>query len=886
MIERRFIEEHFPIKEVSAESSREKSIRHGHISTMHLWWARRPLAASRATLYAALIGAPSNDGETNSGKNEIAVLSQWENSLNQALIKKAQNSIKKHNKSIPRVLDPFGGGGSIPLEALRLGCETWTCDYNPVANLIIKATIEYPFLRQKMDHMHQIEGSTLTEDVKKWSQWVLKEAKKELTSFFPNEGYDEVVGYLWSRCIPCQNPRCDAIVPLLKHFWLVNKDKRQFILVPVVTSKKVLFKIINTKTEKNPHGFDPKNGTISRGKATCLVCNHRMDGRTVKSLFKQGKNTEQINVVICKSKKSSGKMYKIANSANSDIFQQAKDALVKKRQQFIEKYNVDPIPMDPTPEGKGSGAERAFSVRNYGMDKWADLFNERQKLVLLTFTEKILDAAEEITVKDPKNLLAILTYLAIIFDRLVDKNSKLCTYSTKGEKIEHVFGRQALPMVWDYAEVNPFTSVGWPNMERWVLRALEHLTSIVPASTGTIKHASATQLPFDDDFFDAVATDPPYYDNVPYSYLSDYFYVWLRTILGTRFPSLFTTPLTPKSDEIVVYSHRPGGKNAGKLFFKNMLAKSFQEIHRVLKPDGIAIIVYAHKSTDGWEALIDSLLQAGLVVTAAWPVHTEMKGRLRSKNSAALLSSIYMVCRKIEREAVGFYPNVRRDHRKYLDKKLDQLWKEGISGADFFISSIGSAIEVYGKYNKILDSKDNVVAVSRLLDDTRTTVTDYAIDKVIRGEFATQLSKMTRFYILWRWAHGEAKVPFDEAHKLAQSVGINLEDEWNSGFIVKEKEYIRVVGPDERDPRKLEESRELIDILHHAVRLWRGQKEGEPNRFLANKGHKDSEVLKRVAQAISESLSDDKNSVEKEWIDGMFTGKFGDSGDPAQAKLL
>ena len=519
------------------------------------------------------------------------------------------------------------------------------------------------------------------------------------------------------------------------------------------------------------------------------------------------------------------------------------------------------------------------------MEKWSDLFNDRQKLVLLTFAEKILEVSNKIAPNDPKRSLPTLVYLAIIFDRLVDKNSVLCTYSARGEKIEHVFGRQALPMVWDYAEVNPFTSVGWPNMEQWVLRALDHLTSITAAKTGTMKHASATSLPFDNAFFDAVITDPPYYDNVPYSHLSDYFYVWLKTILGSKFPELFTTPLTPKNDEIVAYSHGPGGKNTGKIFFQKMLAKSFQEIYRVLKPDGVAVIVYAHKSTDGWETLIDSLLKSGLVVTAAWPVHTEMKGRLRSKKSAALLSSIYMVCRKIEKGTIGFYPDVKRDLKKYLGKKLDQLWREGISGADFFISSIGSAIEVYGKYDKVLDSKDNVVLVSRLLNDTRTIVTDYAIDKVIRGEFAAELSKMTRFYILWRWAHGEAMVPFDDANKLAQSVGINLENEWNSGFIVKDKEYIRVVGPDERDPEGLEESQELIDTLHHALRLWRWSKTNTASQFLVRKGYKNHEVLRRVAQAISESLSDAKSSKEKDWIDGMFTGRFTSGADPAQAKL-
>jgi len=773
------------------------------------------------------------------------------------------------------------------LEALRLGCETWACDYNPVATLILKATIEYPFLCSNNGRqMRRIESSTLAKEVKKWSQWVLNEARRELACFFPNENDEEVVGYLWSRCIPCQNPRCDAIVPLIKHFWLANTNKRKFILVPIVTGKKISFKIINIKTEKCPSGFDPKNGTISSGKATCRVCNHRMDGHTVKLLFNQRKKTEQINVVISKRKNHSGKIYKIANDNDYAILQKAKEALAEKTKQYIKKHGINPIPVDPTPEGKGSGAERAFSVRNYGMNKWADLFNDRQKLVLLTFVEKIVEAADKIMTNNPTTGLAVLTYLAIIFDRLVDKNSTLCTYSTTRENIEHVFGRQALPMVWDYAEVNPFTSVGWPNMEQWVLRALEHLTSIRTTSTGTARHASATSLPFDDEFFDAVAADPPYYDNVPYSHLSDYFYVWLKTILGSRFPVLFTTPLTPKRDEIVAYSNRSGGKNAGKLFFEERLARSFQEIYRVLKPDGIAIIVYAHKSTDGWETLINSLLEAGLVVTAAWPLHTEMKGRLRSKKSAALFSSIYMVCRKIKKDAVGFYPDVRRDLKKHLDKKLDQLWQEGISGADFFISSIGSAIEVYGKYNIVLDFKDNLVPVLDLLEDTRIMVTDYAIDKVMRGEFAAELSKMTRFYILWRWAHGEANVPFDEAHKLAQSIGINLAEEWDTGFLRKDKEYIRVVGPDERDHHGLEESRELIDILHYALWLWRSSKANAASRFLASKGYKDSEALRRVAQAISESLSGAKNSKEKDWIDGMFGGMFGNGTDPAQAKLF
>ena len=708
----------------------------------------------------------------------------------------------------------------------------------------------------------------------------MDEARRELEHFFLNEHDGETVGYLWSRCIPCQNPTCGANIPLLKQFWLANTDKRKIALRPVISKKAVSFKIIHVGNKTN-NDFTPRKSNIEDGKATCLVCDHRMTPAQVKSLFKTKKNSERLNIVMTKNPGRSGKYYHIATQSDLDLFKKAQEMLEKKQKFFHEKHGFSLMPTEYLPPPGTLG----FRVHLYGFQKWSDLFNDRQKLVLVTFAEKILKAADKIMASDSKTGLPVLTYLAIMFDLLVEKNSTLCRHRTT-EGIEGTFGRQALPMIWDYAEVNPFTSVGWSSMEQRVLRALRHLTSITTMGSGTIKHASATALPFDDEFFDMVATDPPYYDNVPYSHLSDYFYVWLKTILGSRFPDLFTTPLTPKSDEVVAYSHGTGGKNAGKLFFKTMLAKSFQEIYRVLKPDGIAVIVYAHKSTNGWEALIDSLLKAGLVVTAAWPVHTEMKSRLRSKKSAALLSSIYMVCRKTERNAVGFYPDVRRDLKKYLNKKLDSLWQEGISGADFFISSIGSAIEVYGKYDKVLDSKDNTVLVLRLLNDTRTMVTDYAIDKVIRGEFAAELSMMTRFYILWRWAHGEAKVPFDEAHKLAQSVGINLATEWNSGFIIKDNEYIRVVGPDERDVDVLEESQELVDILHYALRLWKGSKTDAASQFLANKGYKDSEVLRRVAQAISESLSDAKSSKEKEWIDGMFTGRFDDYADPAQAKLL
>ena len=868
MTNKKFIEEHFPIKEVGAESSREKSIWFGHISTLHPWWARRPLAASRATIYASLIPAPNNNKDLLATKQDIVKLSRWSNPINPDIVQNAKKNVLEHNKAPPKILDLFAGGGSIPLEALRLGCETYASDYNPVSTFIVSATTEIPFRENsKMvvgTELGKRSDFKLTDVVKKWSRWVLNEAKKELLCYFPsNEGYSPV-GYLWSRCIPCQNPRCGATIPLLKQFWLANTKKRKIALLPTVKGNDIVFEIVGDGNAEIPPGIDPGKGTTSGGKVTCPACNYRMDGDRVKALFSQNKNSEKMIAVISNTFAKPGKTYKIATNNDLCVFQNASKALALKIRDVKDKYGLDPVPNESLPVAGTLG----FGVQRYNMKTWGDLFNDRQKLVLITFMEKILEASDKIKCGGDDN--RVLPYLAIILDRLVAKNSTLNMWIAKGEKIVQVFSRQALPMVWDYPETNPFTSVGWSNMENCVRSVLDHVATI-DAQPAVVKQASAITLPFENEFFDCVITDPPYYDNVPYSHLSDFFYVWLKRTVGSHYPNLFSTPLTPKSEEVVAY-HNTDDNSGGKDFFEKMLKRSFLEIHRVLKQDGICVIVYAHKSTDGWETLINSLLGSGLVVTAAWPIHTERKARLRSKKSAALLSSIYMICKKLKRTEVGFYHNVRKDLKEYLDKKLEQLWKEGISGADFFIASIGSAIEVYGKYDCVMDNTDTVVPVTRLLEDTRTIVTDYAIDKVVHGEFAGKITQMTRFYILWRWAHGEAQVPFDGAQKLAQSVGIDLALEWGKGFIRKNKEFVWIAGPDEREVVDIVDSGEMIDILHCALLLWRSQKVNEATKYLESRGYKHNEVLRRVAQAISESLAGIKGSKEKDWIDGMFTG--------------
>lgn len=887
-MERRFIEESFPIKEISKESNSEKSARHGHPALLHVWWARRPLAASRSTNYASLI--PAENIESEKERKFIENLSKWKNSLNLEYLKIARKNIFKYNNGQrPKVLDPFAGGGAIPLESLRLNCETFANDYNPVSTLILKCTIEYPqkfnSKTPKNEQLLEESPNLLLEEFDKWQKWVLEQSKKEIEQFFYEDEKTSKVGSYWAHVIPCQNPSCKFKIPLLKQFWL--DKKRNVSLVPTIKDDEIEFRIVGEGYESIPKNHNPLKGTISdKVVATCPSCNFRHDRKIIHKIFQEKNVSEKIVAIVLVNKKN--KSFRIATDKDVQDFENAQKFLEKKQSSLLEKWGIVPIPNEPTPEGKGKGAERAFGLRNYNLNNWGNLFNDRQLLSIIILIDKVRDAHELMIQEgyEKEHALILTTYLAFIVDRIEAYNCKLCKWVSDGGFIANPFSLSGLSFIFDYIESNPFSgsSGSWESAVDWIKRTILHLSES-SQYYAKITNSSATSLPYDDDFFDAVFTDPPYYDNFPYSYLSDFFYVWLKRSIGHLYPELFVTPLTPKSKEIVLYSNKEGGWNAGKTFFEDMLSKSFKEINRVLKNKGTATIVYAHKSTEGWETLIKSLLESGLIVTAAWPIHTERQSRPRSNKSASLASSIYMICRKLKKEPIGFYRDVKKELKQYLNKKLEQLWNEGISGADFFISSIGSAVEVYGKYEKVIDDKDEIISIKKLLNDTRTIVTNYAINKVFKGEFSEEISQMTRFYILWRWAHGEAKVPFDDALKMAQSVGIDIEHEWNKGFIIKDKEFIHVLGPEQRNEEKLQESDELIDILHQILIYWKKTQKDEMVQLLEKTGYLKNDMFKRVAQAISESLP--LESTEKKWLDGLLTGfKIDDSQRDVQSKLF
>jgi adenine-specific DNA methylase len=886
--DKRLIEVDFPLKEVSEESVREKNIRHGHISTLHIWWARRPLAASRATTYAALVPAPRDDKELKEKLKFIAELSKWENSLNEKLIEKARKDIREFfDGRVPKVLDCFAGGGSIPLEALRLGCETYALEYNPVAVLILKAVLEYP----------QKYGKKLVEDVKKWGQWVYDEAKKEIGKFYPEEvipiqralsddGGEKCipVGYIWARTIRCPNPSCQAEIPLIRQLWLARKEDRKIALKMIVDKEKrrIDFKIVQGKDID----FDPSKGTVRKAKVICPVCSSGISDKELRKLFQEGKVSQRMIVVILHNP-NGGKIYRIATEDDMRKFQEAEKYYEEKRWKLFEEWGADPVPNEPTPEGGGPGAERAFSVRNFGLNIWGDLFNSRQKLALITFVEKIKIAYRKMIEEgyDKEYAKTIVCYLGLILSRCADFETNLCRWHPQWEFIPNVFARQALPMAWDYSELSPFSLIltgTWQSMLRQVIRVIDHCSeNIFSKRLTTGNHhlcllGSATSLPYTPAFFDAVITDPPYYDNVPYSYLSDFFYVWLKRTIGDLYSDLFATPLTPKSDEIVAYSYRSGGFEEGKRFFEEMITKAFQEICRVLKPEGIACIVFAYKTTEAWESIISSLLRSGLVLTASWPVHTEMKGRLRAQESAALASSIYMVCRKRSKEKIAYFNEIKEKIEQRVKEKLEQFWKQGISGADFFVSAIGPAVEVFGQYSRVEKLSGEEVSVKELLEYVRKVVSEFALERVLKRADLGGVDAQTRFYILWRWTFGNAKVHFDDAIKLSRSLGVELTDLWDKGGLVKkEKEFVKVLNPKERaqDQAFLKKGKfmSMIDVLHYVLVLWEKGEREKIKEILNETGYARNETFWQTAQALSEILPE--GDKEKQLIQGFLYGK-------------
>ncbi len=589
-----------------------------------------------------------------------------------------------------------------------------------------------------------------------------------------------------------------------------------------------------------------------------------------------------------------GKTYRLLTERDLEAFRAAETALVRARHRLAQDWGMDPVPDEPLPYDP-----RNIWITPYFPDdlqKFGSLFNLRQKLALITFAEKVRQAHARMLAQgaEPDFAKAVVTYLAMAYDRLVDQQSVLVPWIAQLEAVAHTFNRQALPIVWDYVEASPF--VYFESAMDWVNRILTHLTQISDSQYPTVVHGTATALPWPDNFFDAVLTDPPYYDNVNYSALSDFFYVWLKRTVGHLHPDLFATPLTPKSQEMVADAYRFDGREGAKQHFEAMLLQSFREIRRVLKPDGIAVIVFAHKTTEAWETVLGALTEAGLRTTMAWPIHTEMQARLLAQESAALASSLYIVCRKRQGAATGYWSEVRLETRELVERRLQQFWDAGIGGADMFISAIGAGMEVFTRYARVEKVSGDPVSMGEFLQEVRQVVAEFALRRVLHEPaVASELDALTRFYLLYRWAYGRAEVPFDEARKLATSVGLELTQAWGAGEVVQqEKERVRVLAHYERawgvrlgaktgrgrprteqlsleamlipseakeeaiaawDALRARGRRSLIEAIQLAAALWEANQISRLHEWLGE-GYADRPAFWLTAQAISEMLPD------------------------------
>ena len=879
-LRKKLIEVALPLEAINAASAREKSIRHGHPSTLHLWWARRPLAAARAVLFAQMVDDPSSRPELFPTEEEqsqerqrlfriIEELVKWENTTNESVLDAAREEIRKswrrtcednqdhpeaaelfNPDKLPAFHDPFAGGGAIPLEAQRLGLEAHASDLNPVAVLINKAMIEIPpkFAGKPPvnPESRKGKGSTdaiwkgaagLAEDVRYYGKWMRDEAEKrighlypkiEVTSEMAQERPDlkpyvgrklTVIAWLWARTVKSPNPAfADVEVPLASTFMLSTKKDKEAYVEPVIENGGYRFMV---KAVKPPESA--KNGTkLARGaNFQCLMSKVPIAGDYIKAEGKAGRMGAKLMAIVAEGDR--GRVYLAPTPEHESIIQRAEPTWMP---------DVE-IPPD----------RRSMFTPLYGLTHFKHLFTDRQLVALTTFSDLLAEARERVKraagaagMWDDGAPLrnggagtttyaeAVAVYLAFVVDKCVDYWSTVCTWHNSRELIRNTFGRQAIPMTWDFAETNPLsTSSGnFTAMLDWVRKCINQMP-VADGSYASQENAQDQAVSINK----LVSTDPPYYDNVGYADLSDYFYIWLRQSLRSVFPDLFATLAVPKTDELVATPYRHGSKEKAEKFFLSGMTLAMQRLADQAHLAFPVTIYYAFKQSEsqgdgkiastGWETFLDAVIRAGLGISGTWPMRTELGNRMNGMGANALASSIVLVCRASPTDA----PVATR--REFLDalkaelpEALRQMQQGNIAPVDLAQAAIGPGMGVYTRYSKVLDASGEAVSVRDALSFINQT-----LDEVL-SEQEGAFDAGTRWALAWFEQSGFAEGDYGVAETLSKAKNTSVSGMVEADISTSRGGKVRLLSPAELpvdwDPEK-DRDFTIWEATHHLIRL-------------------------------------------------------------------
>ncbi len=1006
---KRLIEVDLPIKRISAHARREKSIRHGHISTLHIWWARRPLAACRAVICAALWPDPADENcppafreearrlmtdwakshldltsresmsRFNRVKNDpkvladnvelrkslldfIADFANWDNSTHAAYLRTcraltlaAHETLTGDTGELPLVVDPFAGGGAIPLEALRIGADAFASDLNPLPFVLNKVVLQYI----------PKYGQELAERVRTWGAWIRSQAEEELGGFFPSDLDGAVpIAYLWARSIKCEGPGCGAEVPLVRSLWLAKKANHAVALhlLPDPSSRRVSFQII-CKDRAGWHVQDAPTrkvaapqlgGTVKRGSATCPCCGYTTPVARIREQLRAtrgGASKARLMCVVTSRTGETGRYFRLPNDGDFAAVQRAE----KELQSRLAAHSGEP---SLTPEETLPLMSGVFNAPIYGHDSWASLFTPRQLLTLTTLCRLVRDLPKQMADESDTGLVqATQVVLALGVSRIADIANSLCTWKASMVQAIHLFTRQAIPMMWDFTETAPFSDAAgdYGTTISNMLRILEGEAGAFPG--GQIERCSATSHPLPEDACSAVITDPPYYNAVPYADLSDFFYVWLRRMLLAVFPDLYSTELSPKTEEVCQMSGWDPARYAHKTstWFEHRMQEAMAEARRILKPEGIGVVVFAHKSTAGWESQLQAMIDAGWVMTGSWPIDTELGNRLRAVGSAALASSVHIVCRarenpdgSIRQDDVGDWRTVLAELPKRIHEWMPRLAEEGVVGADAIFACLGPALEIFSRYSRVEKASGEVVTLREYLEQVWAAVSTEALSMIFRDADAAGLESDARFtaIVLWtlgaggssssessegesedseeeddedespkgKGAKGGFTLEYDAARKIAQGLGVNLEQIDSVVEVKGDKARLRSVseraaslfGKAEKTEaatkkrgkkatqKKLfdKEAEEgggtadtvtigegaaatpgitALDRVHQAMLLFASGRADALKRFIVEDGVGGDARFWKLAQSLSALYP--AGSDEKRWVDGVLARK-------------